>query len=400
MSAGCSIWWPTPARPERYFSHRELQESARRHRPLRRVALAGLVAKIGLLFSAAIVAGRLAETAPDGTGSLVAPVLVGAGLTALALRVPAVVVDWWFEYRFHHGVDDHRPVPIRWFLGTTSALTVGFFVLLTGLGWLGYRVAVGGVRWVAVLALAIPVVVVAAALGERRFRRLVPGGERALDPESPAADRLAELASEFSLVGLPFGIVRRTPDRSGPGTDPGPIADRWPDEQAPNASAVGLWRNRRVVLTDSLLAEEPAVRDFVVAHELSHLAGRHVALQAWLGLVATLAGVWLVVAAAELERLWSLFGLDPIDPRGLPIVALIVLAVGGLVGPPVAWMARALERSADAGAIDVVGPPPVDLMASLHLATATDLDPPWWVRLYAHHPTPAERLEFLARRGR
>ncbi|WP_293046762.1 M48 family metalloprotease, partial [Moorena sp. SIO1F2] len=69
----------------------------------------------------------------------------------------------------------------------------------------------------------------------------------------------------------------------------------------------------------------------------------------------------------------------------------------GLLGLVTAWVSRAQERSADVGAMRVVGcPTPADA-ARLHGGDRADLAPPRWYRWYAHHPAPFERMEFLAR---
>ncbi|MEM7274521.1 MAG: M48 family metalloprotease [Actinomycetota bacterium] len=410
MSGGVSVWWATPARPDRHFTDRQLAASDRYHRPLRRLAVIGHVARVGFLVIAAVVAGAI-DTAPAptdrGFGVLVTSpaLLIGAGLTAAALRLPAVAVDAWFEYRLERpdeagegtgGAETTTPVPVPWFAVTVSALTGLIWLALVIVGALGYGLVANEARWATILTALVLALLAVATVGERAVRRRLPDRERPLaveaGPDAPADARAPEVVAELDglaervgLVGVPYLVSRGGPLRS-------PVAGA-----VPNACAIGVGPNRRVVLTERLLAEARPLRDFVVAHELTHLARRHVAAQAVVAAVAYTVTVQVLGLVAADGRAWRLFGLTPEDPLGMPVVALVLVAVGAVLGPAIALLARAQERMADAGAIASVGPLEPDAARRLHGLASADLDPPWWVRIFDHHPAPAERLEFQAR---
>ena len=356
--------------------------------------MASILAKIALLIVAASAAPDMArrfgvDPASSEPGWLdtvtSGPLSLGAALTVLALRLPSVVADGWFEFRFRRGIDGYRPVSFASYLSTTMLLAVVSLAVVIGAAGSFYRLAavIGDRRLLyGLLVGAVVSMVATAAVVERWFRRLPAGGEQPLDPESTQAVAWRDLADRHGLADVSFLT--------------GPAGGA---QDVPNASAMGLGPNRRVVVTEALLAEEPATRDFVVAHELAHLTRHHVAVRTGTTMFAAAAVVAVVGFAAESELPWKWFGTDPYQPVGLPAVALMVMLGTGLVAPVQRWLSRAQERSADNGAVSMVRPPPTADAAGLHLATTADLDPPWWARLYGEHPPPAERLELLARHG-
>lgn len=387
--AAVSIWWPTPARPESHFNADELASSYRYHRPIRRVAVAAMAARIGLLLAMAVACAIWAERGRWAAfdrelgwlEAVTAPrVLVGAGLTVLAIRLPSVVSDGWFEFRFRRGIEGYKPVPIGWFALTTATLAFGTWLVLAVMAGAAYRLAVTVERWALLVAVAVIGATVLSMLSERWVRGHMPGGERALELDEPLQTRLDALADRFDIDNPVF-------TRAGP-LDP------------PNACALGVGPFRRVSLTESLLAEESTAVEFVVAHELTHLARRHLLAQTVLRALIQLVAVAVVATLIGAALPWRLFDLEPLDPIGLPLLALVLLLIGALVRPVESWVSRGQERSADAGAIAATGPLAANAARSLYTSTAVELDPPPWVRLFAGHPAPAERLEFLARHRR
>src|SRR5262249_8960198 len=85
-----------------------------------------------------------------------------------------------------------------------------------------------------------------------------------------------------------------------------------------NAYVTGLGRTRRLVVSDTLLAEaSPAEIRTVVAHELGHRRMRHVLLGTVLSLVGVIASTVVV---------WALLGTTVADAHRLPLLLLIALA--------------------------------------------------------------------------
>lgn len=403
MGSGVSIWWATPADPERHFADHELTDSDRYHRRLYRVGFVSLGAKVLSLLLAAVVLGRWAERAGDGltwsddlgwlASVLSWRVAAGTIVTVLALRLPAVAADAWFEYRFRHGREDHRPAPIRWFALTSGALTAAIaLVVLIGSGTI-YRTAVLTDRWPFIAAGLVVIATAGFSFGERWLRQLGGSAEEAIEDDE-LLNRLDRLASSIGLSGIHFA-TSAPPEAGGVVQE---LASN--DSEVPNAYSVGLGPNRRVVMTGALLEEPETIADFVVAHELTHVSKRHVLTQTAVAVAAALMIIAAVAFAQSTGQPWQAFGFEPTDPLGLPVTALLILLVLGALGPASGWLSRAQERAADAGAVTIVGVPRAADARRLYVATTADLRPPVLARIYAPHPAPAERLEYLARQRR
>lgn len=379
--------------PERHFTEREIAEGEAYHRPLRLVGLGGIIARFMLLIGSAAVAGRLA-TSLDAPATVTAGrVALGAVLTVVPLRLVAMATDTWFEYRHQHIRPDHEPVPAAWFAVVGFALTALALMAVGLAAWAGYLIADATERWPSGLSALVAAVVLAFVGLERPVRAALSWPkERTLSEPAEVAGRFAELARAFDLPGLSF-LVRPGGDGGGP-MPADPLAGGI---RGLNAYATGIGPNRRIVMTDKLVDEPAPTRDFVVAHELTHLARHHVVIQTALSTSMIVVGIWVLAWLAADGTPWDLFGLDPLDPIGLPVVAAVGQLYLGATGPIAAWVARSQERSADVGAIRAVGVPDRRDAAHLHGGEFADLTPPFWLRLYTHHPTAYERMEFLAR---
>lgn len=405
MSVGLSLWWATPASPEQHFSGDELLASERYHRPLRRAAAVTVALRLGLLLAAGwLLAGPLARFGSGSVGSirseswltraglleimLSRSLVLGAAGVAVALRLPSILVDIWFEYRFRPstGRSDGPlpPVPVRQFGFTVITLTTLVWLVVVVAAAVGYRLMAITGAWPWLLVGVALLCVVVAAVVEERFRRLTVG-EDDLDGAGPRFDHLAD---RFGLAGLRFQV-----ERSG---RPGPPVEL----ERPNASTVGVGSHRRIVVSRSLLSEPSSLQEFVVAHELSHVKRHHVVAQSVAAVVVAVLAIQVVGAVVEAELVRARFGTGLNDPLLLPVIGFGVVVFGGVAGPVLSWFARFHERVADADAIAAVGPLPAELDHRLHAGTAVDLDPPWWIRLFEQHPTPTERLEFSARHRR
>ena len=118
-----------------------------------------------------------------------------------------------------------------------------------------------------------------------------------------------------------------------------------------NAALVGAGATRRILLSDTLLAEYSDDEiEVILAHELAHHAHRDIAKGLALEFCVLLASGF--VAAVALNRLWTIAGLQgPADPAGLPLVLLAGGGVALAATPLVNAFSRANERRADAFAI-------------------------------------------------
>jgi STE24 endopeptidase len=167
-----------------------------------------------------------------------------------------------------------------------------------------------------------------------------------------------------------------------------------------NAEVIGYGPTRKVVLWDTLLdGRVPAAEiRFVAAHELAHVARRHVWKGvAWFALLAT--PIALVVAEATRRR----GGLG--EPAAVPLAVLVLVAVQLALLPFANAVSRRYEAEADWVALQVTRDPLaarglLERFATTNLATPSP--PTWSYVLLATHPSLDERIamaEAWARRG-
>lgn len=156
-----------------------------------------------------------------------------------------------------------------------------------------------------------------------------------------------------------------------------------------NAFVTGIGRAHRIVLADTLLdgftADEIA---FVVAHELGHYVSRDV----WRSIAAG------GVLASALFLLANQRGLDPQRPSAAAHAYARMLLWGLLLRPIVLAFGRARERAADRFAVRATGDPRAGVAAFGRLRErnlADDDPPPWYVLLFASHPTLRSRIDAL-----
>ncbi len=167
-----------------------------------------------------------------------------------------------------------------------------------------------------------------------------------------------------------------------------------------NAALMGLGATRRIVLGDTLLDEfTPDEIETVLAHELGHHVHRDIPLLIAIDSVLTLLtflGAHLALAGA-VSRGWL---TSAADPAGLPLLALVMGAVGLATMPPGNAVSRWRERLADSYAVQSTGKPQafIDAMTRLANQNLADADPgPWVVWLLHSHPPIRERVDAARR---
>jgi STE24 endopeptidase len=167
-----------------------------------------------------------------------------------------------------------------------------------------------------------------------------------------------------------------------------------------NAALTGMGRTRRILLSDTLLADYSDDEiEVVLAHELSH----HVHHDLWRGvaLQSALLFVGFFIAARALSGLADaieLRGLD--DPAGLPLLMLVGGACSLLFLPLANAMSRAHERRADRYALDTTRHPAAFISAMKRLAqqNLAEESPSRLVQwLFYSHPPIRERIDAARR---
>ena len=162
-----------------------------------------------------------------------------------------------------------------------------------------------------------------------------------------------------------------------------------------NAALAGMGNTRRILLSDTLLAEYSDDEiEVILAHELAH----HVHKDIWTSVVfdtcLTFAGFF--AAHLALQRGAALFELNGIaDPAGVPVLLLTAGAVGLLVRPLLNAVSRSHERRADRYALKMTENPSAFITAMRRLGeqNLAEDNPSTLVQAFFYtHPPIKERL--------
>ena len=352
--------------PREYFSAAELERGAN----FRSGQLWLYGARTALELAVLLAAVRLAPSDRRR------PVLTGAA-TAVAITLTSTVVA----------------LPVR-AASRERAKRVGLVTQSWG-GWavdVGKGAAIGSVMAGAGGALLV--------VGMRRFGR---------DWWAPGAAVVAGFALVFTYLGpvvLDPVFNRFTPLPAGEtrsdvlslarkaGVDVGEVyeVDASRRTTAANAYVTGVGRTKRVVLYDTLLKDfTPAETRLVVAHELGHVRFQDVPHGLlWLTLVAPF-GTYAVARASE--------RLTRPGATAVPAVALSLALIAPAVTAVSNQLSRAIERRADAFALDLTDEPDamVGFERRITLQNVGDPDPPRWQQiLLGTHPPTMERPAFAS----
>jgi STE24 endopeptidase len=177
--------------------------------------------------------------------------------------------------------------------------------------------------------------------------------------------------------------------------------------EKPNAMFTGLGNTKRIVLGDTLLERfsEDEV-EAVVAHELGHQVHGDIWRLIGFGASAGFGLAWLLsrIAPPALRRTRERTGVsDVADEASLPVLALLMTALGFVLMPVQAAFSRALERSADRFAVELTRNGEAYAHAMERLAAQALADPnpprPVVVMLYSHPPI-VERIRAAREAGR
>jgi STE24 endopeptidase len=167
-----------------------------------------------------------------------------------------------------------------------------------------------------------------------------------------------------------------------------------------NAFFTGLGNTKRIALGDTLLDRFPEDEvEAVVAHELGHQAHGDMWRLIGFGSALGFGGAYALfkIAPALVARTARRTGVREVgDEAGLPLLGLVMGAVGFVVMPLQSAFSRAIERAADRFALDLTGNGEAYAAAMARLArqNLADPDPPKAVVLFLYsHPPIKERIE-------
>jgi STE24 endopeptidase len=162
-----------------------------------------------------------------------------------------------------------------------------------------------------------------------------------------------------------------------------------------NAALTGMGHTRRILLSDTLLAEYSDDEiEVILAHELAH----HVHKDIWMTVLVDGALTFAGFFAAHLGLRIAVptFGLDGIaDPAGIPILLLSAGVVGVCVKPLLNAVSRAHERRADSYALKMTENPSAFITAMRRLGqqNLAEESPSKLVQAFFYtHPPIKERV--------
>src|SRR5687768_11078493 len=162
-----------------------------------------------------------------------------------------------------------------------------------------------------------------------------------------------------------------------------------------NAALTGMGNTRRILLSDTLLAEYSDDEiEVILAHELAH----HVHRDIWMAIVfdMTLTFAGFFAAHLVLQYAVPFFRLQGIaDPAGIPVLLLSGAAIGLCVKPLLNAVSRSHERRADSYALKMTANPSAFITAMKRLGqqNLAEDSPSKLVQVFFYtHPPIKERL--------
>lgn len=370
-----------------------VDKSTRYHQLRRRAELTGtLLAGSFLVFAIASgLALRLREVASMASGTLspaasdIVAAMIVAAVLSLSMAAIEFPVAWYQGFALEHRYGLSTQALGRWIGDHVKALLIAAAFAVIGAA-IVYATLVWSPRWWWLMAAAI------FALGTIVIVRLAPVvllplfyAFRPLDRPALTA-RLVALAerADTHIAGVfEWGLSSHT--------------------RKANAALAGMGRTRRILLSDTLLADYSDEEiEVVLAHELAH----HVHHDLWRGVALQAALLFSGFFAAHLALMWlgpRLHLSGPSDPAGLPLLLLVGAAWSILLTPLANGLSRAHERRADRYALETTGNVAafVSAMRRLGQQNMAEERPSQLVQwLFYSHPPIRERIRAAEEWGR
>jgi STE24 endopeptidase len=185
--------------------------------------------------------------------------------------------------------------------------------------------------------------------------------------------------------------IRRLEAREHVGRPAVRIVPMRSQTSAANAFAIGVGPSRGIFIWDTMLDGRftPGEVRFVVAHELGHLARRHI----WKGIAwGGLIGIPILALVAVVTGRRG--GLR--NPAAVPLAFLTLTTAGIATAPLVNAVARRYEAEADWMALTATRDPTAGrgLFKRFVVTDLQNPDPPAWVRVFLEdHPSALARVE-------
>lgn len=356
-------------------------KATRYHRLRRRAALAGTA--LGALFLTLLLITGWSAALRDAAVAAAGPsfsltVVVYVALIALLSEMVQLPLAFYQGITLERRYGLSTQTDARWWLDHLKAAAVGLGFAIGGALIVWWLLRWSPERWWLIAALCFGLVLI--LLAQLAPVLLLPVFYRFKPLDRPAlAARLVSLAERAGarVVGV---FEWQLSDRT----------------RKANAALTGIGRTRRILLSDTLLAQHSDDEiEVVLAHELAH----HVHHDIWKGIAfeAVLLVLGFYLADRVLEASVGRFGLAAKDDiAGLPLLLLAGGAVSLALLPLANAVSRAHERRADRYALDMTRNAVAFISAMRRLAAQNLAEerPSRLVEILFHsHPPTAARVD-------
>ena len=164
-----------------------------------------------------------------------------------------------------------------------------------------------------------------------------------------------------------------------------------------NAALVGIGGSKRILLSDTLLADYPVEEiEAVIAHELGHLKNRDGAGIFLFQALIIFACLWITaVSVGDLAVPLGYSGIG--DVALLPLLALVFAIINTVFTPVSNAVMRSFETAADDFAIRLTGNPSayISMITKLMRQNLAEVNPPLWVEFLLYdHPGYYRRISY------
>jgi STE24 endopeptidase len=349
----------------RFFSAHELSRAASYQRFVNALWMLHLVAQVVALAVLAWRAPRFVRTM--GLGRVVAGVIVAmlVLVTLWFVSLPFGFAQQWWDAR--HGLAPHDYV--SWLLAPWASLSFEAIFALIGVATVLGLAGRFGDRWWLVGA---PIFLVISAAFALLFGYVAQIGTHPLESRQVRA-QVRVLEKREGVTGTPVHVQNVSSYT----------------HQA-NAYANGFGPSANVILWDTLLDGRftPGEVRVVLAHELGHVAHRHILKGLGWTALFVLPILWLVTLVARLRG-----GIA--NPAALPFALLVLVVLGFLAAPFEIVVSRRYESEADWSALKATNDAASarKLFIDFQRTSLQQPDPPTWDYLWLEtHPTIAQRI--------
>jgi len=163
-----------------------------------------------------------------------------------------------------------------------------------------------------------------------------------------------------------------------------------------NAGLVGLGKNRRVILADTLKDKYTHIEiEVILAHEFAHYKMKHLLKLIFINAFFIFILFYLIFISSD--YILNFFGLKSLsDLASLPVIFLYFLLYEVITQPFKNYFSRRFEKSADIMALKTTGLKDefISLLKKLSLQNLSDPNPNFLIKFFFFdHPPLAERLK-------